>query len=358
MGIPSLHKPVQILLFLFLLFGGAYYAREFLVPLTVAGLLGMLLLPLSRKMEQKRVPKALAVLLCLLLVLAVVAAVAGLLAWQIADLAKDATAIETNLTRKLSQLRGYIDQTFGITRQQQKEILNNGQPSGRLQTIITGFLAGVGGFLTNLILVFVYLFLLLYLHQHLRRFILMLVPLPHREHAGHTLSEIRKVAQRYLSGMALMIGSLWVLYGIGFSIVGVKNALFFAILCGLLEIIPFVGNLTGTFFTVVTVFAQGGSGGMVLGVLATYGLVQFIQTYLIEPLVVGAGVSINPLVTIAALVAGELVWGIPGMILAIPLVGILKIICDNVPAWQPLGFLLGSTGKKKPGKKHAAATAG
>lgn len=358
MGIPSLQKPVQVLLLLFLLFGSAFYAKAFLVPLTIAGLLAMLLLPLSQKMEQKGLPKAIAVLLCLLLVVAVLAAVVGLLAWQIADLAKDAPAIETNLTRKLSQLRGFIDQTFGITRQQQKEMLNNGQPSGRLQTIITGLLAGVGGFLTNLILVFVYLFLFLYLHQHLKKFVLMLVPPLHRAHASNTLSEIRKVAQRYLGGMAVMIGCLWVLYGIGFTIVGVKSAIFFAILCGLLEIVPFVGNLTGTFFTVVTVFAQGGSGPMVLGVLLTYGLVQFIQTYLLEPLVVGAGVSINPLVTIAALVVGELVWGIPGMILAIPLVGMLKIVCDNVAPWQPLGFFLGSTEKKKRGRSQNTVAAG
>ena len=75
-------------------------------------------------------------------------------------------------------------------------------------------------------------------------------------------------------------------------------------------------------------------------------LVQFLQTYILEPLVVGDQVSINPLFTIIVLVLGELLWGVAGMVLAIPLLGIVKIICDNVPALQPYGFLIGSEKKK------------
>lgn len=347
MTIPSLQKPVQVLLFGILLFTAAFYAKAFLVPVVIAALLAMLFLPLCNRMEKVRIPRVVAIICCILILLAVVAGVAFLLSWQIADLAKESSTIEQNLTRRIAEVRRYIDQTFGISRQQQKEVLNGGQSSGRLPGMITGFLSGMGGFLTDFILVLVYLFLFLYLRLHLKKFLLMLVPQQNRQQAQQTLAQCRQVSQRYLTGMALMIGCLWVLYGIGFTIVGVKNALFFAILCGLLEIIPFVGNLTGTLFTVITVFAQGGSSSMVLGVLITYATVQFVQTYLLEPMVVGAEVSINPLATIAALVIGELVWGIPGMILAIPMLGIVKIICDNVAPWRPVGFLLGSDKKKK-----------
>jgi predicted PurR-regulated permease PerM len=70
---------------------------------------------------------------------------------------------------------------------------------------------------------------------------------------------------------------------------------------------------------------QGGGGGMVIGILITYGLVQFIQTYILEPLVVGSEVKLNPLFTILAIVIGELVWGVPGMVVAIPILGITKV---------------------------------
>jgi predicted PurR-regulated permease PerM len=85
---------------------------------------------------------------------------------------------------------------------------------------------------------------------------------------------------------------------------------------------------------------------MVIGVLVTYGLVQFFQSYVLEPLVVGAEVNINPLFTIVGLVAGEMIWGIPGMILAIPLMGVVKIICDHIEPLQLYGQLIGSDKKK------------
>jgi predicted PurR-regulated permease PerM len=86
---------------------------------------------------------------------------------------------------------------------------------------------------------------------------------------------------------------------------------------------------------------QGGGTGMVLEVLLTYAFIQFLQFYIISPLVMKTQLSIHPLFTILILIAGELLWGIPGMILAIPVLGIFKIICDNVESLVPLGDLIG-----------------
>jgi len=199
----------------------------------------------------------------------------------------------------------------------------------------------------DFILMLVYIFLLMFFRGRIRTFILQLVSSTQKKNAEATISDIQKVSQKYLTGLGLMIGCLWVMYGIGFSIVGVKYALLFAVICGLLEIVPFVGNLTGNLLTILMVIVQGGNTGMIFGVIITYLIVQFLQTYLLEPLVVGAEVNINPLFTIIILVLGELIWGIPGMVLAIPLLGIMKIICDHVPTLKPYGYLIGSDKKKK-----------
>jgi predicted PurR-regulated permease PerM len=203
------------------------------------------------------------------------------------------------------------------------------------------------GILVNSVLVTVYIFLFLYARAHLKQFILKLFPTDQKAKTEKVISQSVEVARKYLTGLSAMIAMLWIMYGIGFTIVGVEYAIFFAILCGLLEIVPFIGNLTGTFITVLAVLVQGGDSRMLMGVIITYLLVQFIQTYVLEPLVVGEQVSINPLFTIMVIVAGELVWGIAGMVLAIPLLGIIKIICDNVPSLQPYGFLMGSEKKEK-----------
>lgn len=342
----SLTRSIQILLFLFLLFAGLIYARPFLVPLTFASLFAMLFLPMSQWLQEKGLHKAIAVLLCIIALLAIITGVLSLLYWQVSDLAKDAAQIQQNLLNKLEQLRNFVNNTLGISRTKQKELLKDGGSFSMGGTFSQAFL-GIGGFLTDTVLFLVYLFLLLYYHTFLKKFVLMLVPQEKKAKTSSIIENCRQVAQKYLSGLALMIMCLWVLYSIGFSIVGVRNAIFFAVLCGLLEIVPFVGNLVGNMITMLMVIAQGGNPSMILGILVTYGIIQFFQTYLLEPLVVGAEVNINPLFTIAGLVVGELVWGIPGMVLAIPVMGIAKIVCDNVEELKPFGFLLGTEKKRK-----------
>ncbi|MEI6949483.1 AI-2E family transporter [Paraflavisolibacter sp. H34] len=342
-----LKKWVHLLLLLFLLIAGLYYARPFLVPLAFAGLMAMLFFPVSRWLENRGVHKVVAILLCILVLLLVASAIFGLLYWQVSDVAKDAGRIEKNLVRQLEELRHYISRSFGISEHQQRQFLNSGSYTG-LGDTFSRLLLGLGSLVADVVLFLVYLFLFLYSRSHLKKFVLMLLPPGRQKNAAALMSNCSRVAQKYLSGLTAMIACLWVLYAIGFSIVGVENAIFFAILCGLLEIVPFVGNLTGNAITILMVFAQGGSPAMVLGVIVTYFSIQFFQTYVLEPLVVGAGVNINPLFTIAGLVAGELIWGIPGMVLAIPVLGIAKIICDNVEGLNPYGFLLGMEKREKP----------
>jgi predicted PurR-regulated permease PerM len=345
----SLTRSVHLLLLLFLIFAGLYYAKPFLVPVTFAGLFAMLLLPISLWLEGRGVNRAVAVLLSILVLVAVFTGIVWLISWQVSDLAQDAQQIEQNLTQKIEEIRNYISHSLGISRRQQDKIINQQQEGGggRLSGLVSQLLSGVGGFLTNLLLVLVYTFLFIYFRDHLKKFILMLVPRTEQAKAETTIHRCRLVAQKYITGLSLMIASLWVMYGIGFSIVGIKNAIFFAILCGLLEIVPFVGNLTGNVITVLMSVAQGGDMGMIVGIIVTYAIVQFLQTYLLEPLVVGAEVNIHPLFTIISIVLGEMLWGIPGMILAIPLLGIVKIICDNVEPLKPYGFLIGEERKKK-----------
>ena len=164
------------------------------------------------------------------------------------------------------------------------------------------------------------------------------------------LKSTTQVSQQYLLGLAKMIACLWILYSIGFSLLGVKNAVFFAILCGLLEIIPFIGNITGTTLTVLITALHGGNVSLILGIVVTYATVQFIQGWILEPLILGPQVKINPLFTIIALIVGDWIWGIPGILLAIPIAAMVKIVCDHIEPLKPIGFLIGDLETDKRGK--------
>lgn len=346
---PLLNKSIKVLLLLFLLFTVLYYAKPFLVPILIAVFLSMLLIPLCRKLEQK-MPRGLAVAISLLVFLVVVALVGYIVSTQVANIASNSDKIQTNIQAKLQQVQDFISQKIGIPRQKQQEMIKEQEGSmGNLSSLLSGLFASLGSLLTKFVILVVYMFLFLFYREHFSEFILRVVPAKDKTSARTIIHDVQKVAQNYLTGLAMMIGCLWVMYGIGFSIIGVKSALFYAMLCGLLEIVPFVGNLTGVSITVVMTLAQGGDLKLVIAVIITYGIVQLLQSYILEPLVVGKSISIHPVFTIVGLVGAEILWGIPGMALALPLLGVTKIICDKIEPLKPYGFLIGEERSGKPG---------
>jgi predicted PurR-regulated permease PerM len=341
----ALQKVVLFLLLGFLIVETLYYAKPFLVPLCFGGLLAMLFLPLNRWFESKKIPKGLSILLCIIIFLGVVTGIIWLISWQISDLTSESTDIENKVRKMINQAKEYIGTHFGISKKQQEKIITEqAQQNGGMLSHLGSSLTG---FVIDFILVLVYIFLFMFYRGRIKTFILQLISSQQKKNTETIIHDIQRVSQQYITGLGMMIACLWIMYSIGFSIVGVKYAVLFAIICGLLEIIPFIGNLTGTLLAILMVVIQGGGTGMVFGVVITYLIVQFLQTYLLEPLVVGAEVNINPLFTIIILVVGELIWGIPGMVLAIPLLGIIKIICDHIPSLKPYGYLIGSDRKKK-----------
>ncbi len=91
------------------------------------------------------------------------------------------------------------------------------------------------------------------------------------------------------------------------------------------------------------VIVQGGEMWMFIGVVFVFLITQFIENYFLEPYIVGAEVNIHPFFTIVVIIAGELIWGISGMILAIPLLAILKIIMENIEPLKPYAYLIGNS---------------
>ena len=341
----SLQRVVYFLLLAFLIVTVLVYAKPFLVPVCFAGLLAMLFLPVNLWLESKKIPRGLAILICIILFLGIIVGMVWLISWQITDLTSEATDIESKVKKMITQGEDYIRNNFGISKKQQEQIITEQAKSN--SSAFSNLGSSLMSFVVDFILMLVYIFLFMFYRDRIKTFVLKLVPSQQKKNTETIIHDTEKVSQQYITGLGLMIGCLWVMYSIGFSIVGVKYAVLFAIICGLLEIVPFIGNLIGNLLAVMMVLIQGGGMEMVVGVLITYFTVQALQSYLLEPLVVGAEVNINPLFTIIILVVGELLWGIPGMVLAIPLLGIAKIICDHVESLKPFGYLIGSDKKKK-----------
>lgn len=324
-----------ILLALMLTVTVLYVAKAVFMPLALAGMLAILFMPLCRWLERRRVPGVVAAIVCGLLFASLVGGVLVLVGWHISKITSDIKDIQKNFSAVLDHLDALMAQ-WGLKMPKNGSALLDPAAVGKVTTSLLGIVI-------DLVLLLVYMIMLLMIRMHIRTFVLKLG----RPGTNALLDRSVGVVQQYLYGMMLIIACLWVMYGIGFSLIGVKYALFFAILCGVLEIIPFVGNITGSTLTCIMALTQGGGATMVLEILLTYGVIQGIQFYIISPLVMRAQVHLQPLFTIVVLIAGDLLWGIPGMILAIPSLGILKIVLDKTESFQAFGFLLGGGSQRK-----------
>lgn len=329
---------------LFLVIIGLYYGRDFLIPLSIGGVIATFFLPFCKWLESKKIARGFATSICILLILLFIITISIIIGWQVSEITNDISLIKKRVIETVTNIQTFLLNHFGLSFGKQYQIISAQQSS--VSGIITIMTNSVFNLITNFFLILVYVFGLLYYRGHIKQFLLKLAPPSQKHDTEKIIYKVAYVSQQYLLGLSKMIVCLWIMYGIGFSIIGVENALFFAILCGLLEIVPFIGNITGTTITVLVAATQGASVTMILSIVGTYGVIQIIQGWLLEPIIVGSQVKINPLFTIISLVIGELIWGIPGIFLAIPLIAMFKIVCDYIEPLKPYGFLIGEVEKR------------
>jgi predicted PurR-regulated permease PerM len=155
------------------------------------------------------------------------------------------------------------------------------------------------------------------------------------------VKKVTLVSQKYLIGIFLDVLILSVLNSTGFLILGLPHAILFGVFASILNIIPYIGVLIGSTLPILMAFLTKDEMSYPLAVAGICFFVQFLDNNFITPYVVGSSVSINPLTAIFVLIASALIWGIPGMVLCIPLTGMAKVVCDNVESMKPYGFLLG-----------------
>lgn len=196
-------------------------------------------------------------------------------------------------------------------------------------------------FLGTALLTLVYIFFFLLYRSKFRKSVVRMVPKDKRDDANEVIGDSVEISQNYLVGKLILCAIIAVCYTIGLSLSGIKNAILIAVLASLLTLIPYLGNIIGFGLAMAMALFSGAGTTALLGVVLTFGITQFLESYLLEPYVVGDKVHLNPVIVILAVVLGNAVWGVVGMLIAIPVLGIAKVVFDHVAALNPLGYLLG-----------------
>lgn len=345
----TLAKPTLLLFFLIAFSVVMFYGASFLVPMAYGAIFAFLVSPVFKKLKQLKLNKYAAALLSISLIWVFIFILFSVFGWQIQELGEQSDDIKKELVAQQQQLQSYVKSQFGISfgeqeKQAEKVVENIGKK-------VSGFLGGIMGILGNIFLSFIYAIMFLTEAKRMKKFCFKLAD----ERAGieETIDKTGDVIQSYLTGKLIIISILATAYSIGFLIAGIKYAILIAVLTAFLSFIPYVGNIIGGFIAAMITLSTGGSSNEIFIVFGIMGFAQLIESYILEPWIVGGNVDLNPLFSIITVIALSTLWGAAGSIIALPLAGVLKIIFDQSDKLKPFGFLMGDADFELDGKKVA-----
>jgi len=156
-------------------------------------------------------------------------------------------------------------------------------------------------------------------------------------------NEIINQVTRYLGAKFLFSLANGIVYIIGFTIVGLEFAIVWGVLQFLLNFIPTLGSIgAGVIISLFALVQFWPEPGPVIAVVAIILAVNLILSNILDPKIIGDHVGISPLVILVSLSIWGFIWGFAGMVLAVPMTVIIKIICENIPFMSPVSILLGS----------------
>jgi predicted PurR-regulated permease PerM len=199
----------------------------------------------------------------------------------------------------------------------------------------------------------VYAALFLYNRETFVQFLAKLAGGSHRQQLQVILAETINTYFHFIKGMIQVYLIVGVLNSIGLLALGIPHAILFGMLTAIMTIIPYVGIFISALLPISIAWITKDAVWYPLGVVAVFTFVQYLEANIIFPKVVATQLKVSTWATLVAIVAGGILWGVSGMILFIPFIGILKIVTEHIPEWGALNILLGRTINKKPAHKNA-----
>ncbi|APG59563.1 AI-2E family transporter [Christiangramia salexigens] len=328
--------------FTYFLILGLFKAKGFLAPLLTAVILSLVVLPLSQRLE-KLMKRPLASLLNSLLLFVISIGLMALVSFQVRSLAKDWPKIKETMAPKVEQVKNFALEHTPLNQNDLKEAKNESSSMltsfSSTSNTITSFMGKLTGFTANYLLTFVYIFFLLNYRHIFKNFLLRIFPDDKDERVKSIISKSTKVAPQYLIGKLMLMGLLAILYSIGLGISGVDNFILVSVIAAVLTLVPYVGNIIGLGMAVVFGYLTSGNPTVLIGIAITFTLAQFVESYILQPYVIGDRVDVHPFFVILVVILGNMLWGIIGMILAIPIMGILTVVFLNIQELKPIGIL-------------------
>jgi predicted PurR-regulated permease PerM len=344
---------IKLACVLFSLFAIGYLviiAKEILSPLIFSCLFSILLLPVVAFFENKlRLPRSAAAMTAVLLLLAFIGLIIYVIGSQIADLVKDWPAFQTQITKSLYDLRGWVSANFHITRTKQLTVVNSATKKVMAPNaaVVGTTLLSLSAILLFLVFTFIYTFFFLLYRRLIMKFLESVFLEENKAVVYEIIEQVQSMIRKYIIGLLMEMAIVATGVSVAFSVMGVQYAILLGLITGLFNIIPYIGIFTALAISAIVTLGTTPDGSRVIWVVITLLVTHLIDSNILLPLVVGSKVRINALITVLGVIIGEMIWGIPGMFLSIPVIAVLKIIFDRVDSLKPWGIILGDEDKKQ-----------
>lgn len=342
--IPPYIKAVYISLLIIIIVFFMIMAKKLIVPLMISGYVAMLMTPLCDRLERIKIPRALSVIIVLLSTITAVNGLIFLIFLQIKSFVKDIDGDAfSKCNSYIVQISKWLHETFSI-----ETGMENGFKMDRIIEMADNSELGMGkmilstvGTLSDLLLLPVFIFFLLLYRDHLAIFLTRLFKEQKQDDVMAKIVSIRKIVQNYLVGASKVMVILGIVNSIVLFSLGIKHAIFFGMIAGMLNIIPYLGPMVGALLPFLFALITKDSFFYPAAVVVSFTIIQLVESSYLTPRITGSNVNLNALVTFIGLLIGGTIWGLMGMILIIPTIAILKNLFELSPETRPYAYLFG-----------------
>lgn len=341
---PFWYKASLILIGLSLLVVVMIYGKFILMPLAFAGFFSMLLSPVVNWFEKMKLGRAGSIVITLFLLVVLLSGLISLISVQFVQFAEEIPVVTERLKGLAQDSRTFAEETLGFSQEEQFDFLQQGLDTviERSGQYVSSFLGATTNVFTILTLLPIFMFFMLYYKEMYQTFLRKLFEKKQISSVDDMMVRVQEVTQNYLVGMLSVVAILAVLNVTGLLLIGLDHAIFFGVFAALIAVIPYIGTIIGGLLPTLYAFLFTDSLFTPLAVIGVFAVVQFLEGNIITPRIVGSKVSINPFMAMIALLIGAEIWGVAGMILFVPLIGILRVIFDQIDDLKPYGYLLGN----------------
>lgn len=319
-----------------------YFASTVLVTLLVSVLMAYFLDPVVSWMENWRIPRALGSLLVVLVTLALLA----VLGWSLVDRVDQFGRDWPNYRKPLRAAAETLQKRMELFEARVSEIEPAEHPGQRVVEVAASHpvrealldkLGSLYTFLLAATFVPFLLFFMLAAKRQLWHATMQLFPPTQRTQVKQTLSDVTQVLRSYVIGTALVALILVVSSWLFFWGIGLDFPFLTGLVSGLFNLVPYLGVVLAWTPPLLIGLKQFHTVGPFLGIFAMLAFLHLITANFLIPALIGWRVRLNALALTVALLFWGWLWGAVGLILAIPITAVIKVICDHVEGWQPVG---------------------